>query len=485
LSQDIKREVAHGIFIYAFDTMQRTQGERGGHAVQLEADQKRCLDCLVWATQQLNSQVDPSQLDKTAELIIQTMTGPWRYFHTPEHIFEVGGSQDAVEILAALFHDLVYVQVDQGVNLNIGSYIVPFIKEVKGQLVIQEAAELPEEPMFELVMAIFGFVPSQALSPFAGQNEFLSAVICAKSLEPFVPPRAIAEIVACIEATIPFRPKLSSGLTVNDLLYQRLIDANRHFRFGWTDEEIIQVMKRSVRLANRDVENFASPNSAHFLDNTWNLLPETNHELMINANSYTVRGYRTSLQKMEGFMNFLKPDLVFQQFMGEPDDQTYQDLVARTRKNMEVAKLYLGSKLIAIGILEALSYRLGQNIPISTMLGELPSKQQKVVGLEHLLPNIANSYHPESELEVEVLELLSKGRSQESSYDLKNSPLSTFIIQSVGFKEIQHLLKRAKEFFQGAIDAEEFLADCKPDVISAITEGVSQLFDNRKAALRG
>jgi len=47
------------------------------------------------------------------------------------------------------------------------------------------------------------------------------------------------------------------------------------------------------------------------------------------------------------------------------------------------------------------------------------------------------------------------------------------------------LLKRAKEFFQGAIDAEEFLADCKPDVISAITEGVSQLFDNRKAALRG
>ncbi len=34
------------------------------------------------------------------------MTREWRYFHTPNHIFEVGSSQDAIEVLAALFHDL-------------------------------------------------------------------------------------------------------------------------------------------------------------------------------------------------------------------------------------------------------------------------------------------------------------------------------------------------------------------------------------------
>jgi hypothetical protein len=122
------------------------------------------------------------------------------------------------------------------------------------------------------------------------------------------------------------------------MLYQRLIAANHQFNFGWSDAEIIEIVKRCVQLSNRDVENFAYPNSADFLDNTWNLLPETNHEL-IHANSYTVAGYRRSLQNMEGFMNFLSPDKVFQRFMGEPDEETYAELISKTRKNLEVAKL--------------------------------------------------------------------------------------------------------------------------------------------------
>ena len=138
--------------------------------------------------------------------------------------------------------------------------------------------------------------------------------MAAKSLEPFLPASTIAEIAACIEATIPFRPVSPSGLSAIELLYQRLVSANRDFNLGWSDSQTVEIVKRAVRLANRDVENFASPNSSNFLDNTWNLMPETNHELT-NVNSYTVAGYRRSLQKMEGFLNFLKPELVFQQFM--------------------------------------------------------------------------------------------------------------------------------------------------------------------------
>jgi hypothetical protein len=65
---------------------------------------------------------------------------------------------DAIEALAALFHDLVYVQVDHGVSLNIGSYIAPFIKEVKGQIVIREAKELPSSVPFEIVMGYLGLL---------------------------------------------------------------------------------------------------------------------------------------------------------------------------------------------------------------------------------------------------------------------------------------------------------------------------------------
>ena len=450
--------------------------------MELLAEQKRCLDCLVSSIEQLGGRVDIPKLEQIAELIIQTMRGPWRYFHTSEHIFEVGGSVDPIEVLAALFHDLVYVQVDQGVSFNISSALCPFVKEVRSQLVIRDETELPDDAMYQLVASVFGFIPGKTLSPFGGQNEFLSAVIAAKSLEPFLPVSTIAEITACIEATIPFRSVSPSGLSAIELLHQRLITINRDFNLGWSHAEIVEIVKRSVRLANRDVENFASPNSSNFLDNTWNLMPETNHELT-NVNSYTVAGYRKSLQKMEGFLNCLKPELVFQQFMQEPDDETYANLIARTRKNIEVAKLYLGVKLITIAILEALSYRLGRDIPLSTMMGELRAPGFKTSVLEDYLPNRQIAYPLESQLQREVLDLLEIGRNQESRYDIKNSPVSTFIIKSIGFAETENFLKKAQDFFAGHISSEEFLSYSSPDVIETISSGVMKLFDSRKAAL--
>ncbi len=450
--------------------------------MELFGEQKRCLDGLVGSIEQLGGRVEVAKLEQIAELIIQTMRGPWRYFHTSEHIFEVGGSVDPIEVLAAMFHDLVYVQVDQGLGFNISSAICPFVKEVRSQLVIKDETELPDDAIYQLVAAVFGFIPGQTLSPFAGQNEFLSAVIAGKCLEPFLPASRIAEIAACIEATIPFRGVSPSGLSAIELLYQRLISANRDFNFGWTDSETAEIVKRAVRLANRDVENFASPNSSNFLDNTWNLMPETNHELS-NVNSYTVGGYRRSLQKMEGFLNFLKPELVFQQFMEEPDDATYGNMIARTRKNIAVAKLYLGVKLITIALLEALSYRLGRDIPLSTMMGELRVPGFTTSALEDYLPDRPIAYPLESQLQSEVLDLLAIGRNKESPYDIKNSPVSTFIIKSIGFAETDNYLKKAKEFFTGNISSEEFLSDCDSDVVETISSGVMKLFDSRKMAL--
>ncbi len=452
--------------------------------MDLEDARTRCKDRLVRAIEQLQGKVEPTQLENITELIVQTMTGPWRYFHTPEHIFEVGGSVDAIEVLAALFHDLVYVQVDQGVGLNIASYIAPYVKEVNLQLVIREATELPDSLMFDIVTTIFGFAPGQVLSSLAGQNEFLSALIAARALEPVLNSVTIAQIVACIEATIPFRPLSSSGLSPSEVLYQRLAVANEQFNFGWSDDQIIEIVKRCVRVANRDVENFAYPNSANFLDNTWNLLPETNHEL-IKANSYKVAEYRRSLQNMEKFMNFLSPELVFQRFRGEPNEETYQDLMSKTRKNLEVAKLYLGCKLVSIAIIEALSTRLARDVPLSTLMGELPTQGIRTPSLEDFIPDIQSTQRNETVLESEVLELLTKGRNEESTYDLKNSPIATFIVNSMGFTSVRHLIQRAKEFFGETISPDEFLSECDPDAIRTIIDGIEKLFESRVRALRG
>ncbi len=454
---------------------------------RLRQHQERCLQRVEWAVQQLGGQIDRHPLERIAELIIQTMTGPWRYFHTPEHIFEVGDSGDAVEVLAALFHDLVYVQVDQGMSINMSRYISGFVKEVEGQLVIRETSEIcdtPVFPMFEMVEQIFGFFEGQALLPIAGQNEFLSAVIAAKALESVLSPAVIAQIVVCIEATIPFRPTGPVGGSPSDRRYERLEKTNNIYGFGWTEAELVDFVQRSVRLANRDVENFAYPNSADFLDNTWNLLPETNHDLK-NANSYTVHGYRQSLQKMERFMHILRPETVFQHFRNEPSPEHYQELVHRTQRNLEIARLYLGSKLLSIAVIEALSRRIGPNIPLATMMGELPFLGRSVAQLENFLPPVTMQIPPETPLESEVLNLIEKGRGQSSTYDIKNSPVATFIIKSIGFAAARTLLVHANAFCEGKLAPEEFLSLCDRTVVDTITTGILQVFESRKTAMRG
>jgi hypothetical protein len=449
--------------------------------MNFERDKEQCLEKLEWAMSQLQIDVDKRELERITALIVQTMTGPWRYFHTPDHIFEVGGSANAIEVLAALFHDLVYVQVDQSVNFNLTFYIAPFVKEVKEHLYIRDAEDLPPDRLFDLVIGTFGFKPGQQLSPFAGQNEFLSALVCALVLCPLLDEKLLLQIVTCIEATIPFRPE-KDGLHAGEHLYLRIQETNKKLNIGLSETELIESVQRAVRMANRDVGSFANPSSARFLDNTWSLLPETNHNLK-NPSSYTVNEYRVALQKMAGFMNFLKPDLVFQQFKGEPNDQEFYNKLDRADRNIKIARLYLASKLFTMALLEALSRRFGRNIPLSTIMGELNPLGLPIEKLEDFLPDVPNRHPLTGETEQEVFDLLSKGRFSDSPYDIKNSPLTTLIVNIIGFDKIRELLDRSKAFFKDEISGEDFLDNCDPEVVEIITDSLSKLFDSRKVAL--
>lgn len=448
-----------------------------------ERNRNECLGKLVWATEQLGVAIAQDELEKIAEVIVQTMTGPWRYFHTPDHIFEVGGHEDPIEVLAALFHDLVYVQVDRSVNFNLTYFIAPFIRESRESLVIRDREELPDDLYFNLVADLFGFAPGQTLSPFGGMNEFLSALAGAKILEPFFSRELISKIVVCIEGTIPFRKPDAEGRNCFDVLEDRLILARDRFDLALSDEEIEATVTRAVRIANRDVGSFANPSSARFLDNTWSLLPETNHNLNFGV-SYTVHQYRIALQKMEGFMSFLQPEAIFHQYRSEPDDATLQGCIDRARVNIEIARIYLGSKLATIALLEALSLRFGKDIPLSMLMGEMPTEGFSVSVLADFLPDPpANPHQPRNELEREVLTLLEKGRLQEFAYDIKNSPLATFMVKAMGFDAICHLRDRGKAFFKGEISGEELLNEADPGVLTTIVDGLGKLFDSRKGAV--
>jgi hypothetical protein len=442
----------------------------------------RCIEQLNWALGQLGGKVDEGQVAHISELIMQTMTGTWRTFHTPEHIFDVGRSGDGVEVLSALFHDAIHIQADNGVSVNVGLLVAPFIRESHKTLKILSAQQLPTDPVFEMICGVFGFVPEQTLSSSNGQNEFLSAVVAGKCLEGALSLETITQIVACIEATIPFRSLSVAGQMPSEQLRTRLVTANIRFGFGWSQEQLDAVVKRAVRLANRDVENFAHPSAAEFLNNTWNLMPETNHDLL-GAYAYTVSGYRKSLQKMERFMSGLTAPAVFRMFQDEPETAVFDVILARTQKNLEVARLYLGSKLLSIAIIEAVSLRLGTEVPLATMMGELPQHGSLDAQLESFLPHVSMVIQPSNKLEWEVLDLLEKGRTQESDYDVKHSPVATYVIKSIGFVQANRLLDIAREFFDEKLSGEEFLHVCSREIVETIVTGVQKIFEVRSKVI--
>ncbi|MGC1245944.1 MAG: hypothetical protein WA865_07000 [Spirulinaceae cyanobacterium] len=450
--------------------------------MSFELNYQKCLEKLTWATEKLQVQVELAQLIKVTELIVQTMTGAWRYYHNTEHILKVGGTDNPIEVLAALFHDIVYVQIDRSFHFNFTYYLAPFIKQGRTQLIIRDHEELPQDIIFEMVIAIFGYNPGEILSPRKGQNEFLSALVAGKVLESFLTLAQILQVVVCIEATIPFRCKSSQGLTPSEKLYEVLKYTNSKFEIGLTEQEIILTIKSSVKLANRDILSFASPRAATFLDETWNLLAET-HPSFKNINSYTVKEYRVALQKTAKAMYKIEPSCIFRQFQGQPEPQDYQILLETARKNLRVARLYLTSKLFTIAIIEALSTRIGKGISLAVMVGELPGAGADISRLANFIPILKNNYICNNDIELEVLNLLQEGRIRNSFYDIKDSPLTTFIVKSIGFDSIKGNVELMNKFFQRKIASEDFLTSCNTNVTEAITQGIVQLTDVRQELL--
>jgi len=339
--------------------------------------------------------------------------------------------------------------------------------------------------VYESVAAIFDMHPGQVLSPLHGENEFLSALFAAKVLQVWLPLKTLTQITVCIEATIPFRGMSAEGMTPMIALQQRMQRLNQRFTLGFSDAEIIESIKRAVRVGNRDIENFSDPNPVAFLDNTWHILPELNQGLN-RGDIYTVREYRRTLQKMSGFLNSLPAERVMARFADEPSESAYQALVERIAYNLEIARAYLNMKLVAITILESLAMRLHDDTPVTLMTGGLPNgDRDSHLHLENFLPELEQSYWPATAVEEQTLLLLEEGRSLDSHYDTKHSPLSAFMLKTIGFTEMQNLHKRALQMFAEEIHPEEFLSHCPPKLVDSTREALVKLFEARIDVLKG
>lgn len=440
----------------------------------------RFITCFREAFEALSAPVVMADIERMAMLIHHSMNAKTRVYHTASHVFAMCEGMKPRQVLAALFHDVVYYQLDGGFPLLAAPWLEDVTSRQDGELILREI--WPEDSTLALCAELFGFTPGQVLPLYGGMNEFLSAVVAARCLRRHLGMADLMAVVACIEATIPFRGIAPRGPSAAETLARRVQAQCQRLLpdLGARDvaSHVKTVTTDAIELANRDVMGFGEANPGHFLANTWLLMEESNAPLAI-AGIYSVQQYRAALMRMDAFLARLDPETVFQSYEHEPGPDQLKSLNAAAKANIDFSRAFLGAKITSIAIIEALALCTGGDAPVSLLLGDISSAQGKPDRAEDFLP-APPSAQPTS---AELLKVLEKGRAVESSNDLTTSPLTAFVYRFIGNTGMHQALDQARQMFEGSLAAPAFLRTLDRDMVRAIIHACAQIAISRRDAL--
>jgi len=394
------------------------------------------------------------------------ISAPGREYHNHDHVISLTRNCEPLEVIAALYHDAVYIQVDKDVPKSMAAELATVIAPVdKGWRILHAAGE--HEATAD-VLAVFGRKVGDHVSPTQALNELASALVAAIQLSQVLDREQRIAIAACIEQTIPFRPDPVPALR------------DRLAALGLSGASLEDTVTRALRVGNRDVENFADNDAARFLDNTWKLLPESNPALHL-PHVYTVRDYRIALQKMEHFLAQLPADRVFHAWGNEPSAGVHARRVARTTGNLELAVRYLRAKLYSIALVEAIAEVTGGDVPLDFFMGGTKDSSERDAAkrIEQFLPHLGSV----KVLDPPLHRLLQEGRASESSFDTRPSPVGAFLHSTTGESTMMSGVERAKRWWAGASTALDFLASQPPKPVAAICRAAAHIMDTRRDRL--
>ncbi|MBK9036294.1 MAG: hypothetical protein IPL61_34455 [Myxococcales bacterium] len=424
------------------------------------------VNALGLALRGLGARPDDLTLERCGFAVHAALSAAGRAFHNHEHVLALadGSDGDPLDVVAALYHDAVYVQVDAGPPRAMAAEFEQAFERVDGGWRIRPAPT----PAVADVLAVFGRAPGDVIGPFTGLNELASAVVMALHLAAVLPRWDRLTVAMAIEQTVPFRDDPAPALH------------DRAAALGVPAERLAPMMRQAVRFGNHDVENFALADPGRFLDNTWKLLPESNPALQMPT-VYSVRDYRIALQKMEGFLAQLPAARVFHHWGGEPAPEVHAAREAQAVFNITLAVRYLRAKLYSIAVVEALCEATGGDVPLDYFMGGFPSPGgPEPERVEHYLPRLDKV----AGLEPLLLALLAIGRASESSFDTGPSPLAAFLFTTCGEAALGAGVDDARAMFAGQRTARAFLEAQPHRAVAGIARAAAEVAETRAAALR-
>ena len=458
-----------------------------------------------------SSTVSDRLIEEWSVLIYDSMSAPSRTFHCLDHLWDITSPNDAdpaafdgdaIQTIAAYFHDVVYYTIDGGLSpaqsAKLSGIIAIDPADATTMSLSPDIAYYSAlDPYPAMVCDVFGFdaASGTALDPFDGLNEFLSAMIAVRCLQSTLSFRDLIAVAACIEATVPFRFNDDNGVSPSQALYNRVVMVRNKYQSqlsggggagsdgsgSLTDADLIQMVQRAVGLANRDVKNFAE--SPHrFLANTWALLPESNTCFRGNCPTYRISDYASALTRMAGFFTYLDPAVIFAQFRGYPANGEYHELIGRARQNLKIAQTYMKAKVLAAGVLAALAELSGGDCPMTLLCGDLPSSSSSSSS-----PRIEDYIEVEFPSDVTIDEtafaILRDGRDGDSAFDIPNSPIATYIYGVIGDKGLARIAPYAVTPMD-ATSAKVLLGMMPNRVVNEIALAASNVATSRSRNLR-
>ncbi len=436
----------------------------------------RFISLLSGALEALSARVPITEIERLAMLIHQSMDQGRRTYHVSTHLFDMCEGMNPRQVLATLFHDVVYYQLDGGFPQQAYKLLMRSIRVEQNVLMIRAIDE--DDKGLALCAGVFGFKPGEILPLYGGMNELLSAVVAIRLLEPHLPPTELLAIAACIEATVPFRGFAADGSGPYERLAKRLRGVSDALGLAVSEADINRMVTDAVVMANQDVSSFAEPDPGTFLSTTWLLIEESNAP-MAAVGIYSIQDYRGALVRMEKFLSTLNPDHVFHCYRNTPGAEKFSALRGAARKNLEFATHYLGAKIVSIAMVEALALLTGGNCPISMFLGDIRSAYGKPDRAEDFLPDVAGT----QPLDEQLLRVLAVGRSKESASDLTASPLTAFIYRYLGHEGTLRALQSAKQMFEGQLTPRDFLAGLNAGMVRALIRACAHIALSREAPL--
>lgn len=393
--------------------------------------------------------------EKIIRLIYNSMTTDGRVYHSMMHVFDISQTMnDPILILSALFHDVIYFQIDK-------KFDEAQTEALEG-LLVSNTEPLRLRPSFDdslinSVIELYGLEPGKEL-PKLGTNEFLSAIIGVKMLQKWLSKEHLIQIAACIEATIPFRPVID-GKTPMDRLYDRLALVANEKSESW----LVETVRMAAATANCDLCSFDSNDRDFFLDSTWKLIPEGRPILLQKDCPLMEFLLETiALDKRSAFILGAVPK-IFQSFRQIPLKSEMEDKQRKTRDNLSLVIMYGELRMLQMMILVAFVKAVGddpQKLPLRHYLD-----------LEILEPTKANATLTSKERQIR--HWLVSGRRAGFDWDPPSSSLGRYLFDTLGTKGI----REAVEFGKGQeTGSQEILNHLDKTLVEAVGASLAKHF---------